>query len=348
MTAGCSASFFIPLLDVLIEFQPIARVRVHSLRDSENVYTINTMCMTYTEVNDPAIEIIGLSKSYGSHCVLDGISLTVPRGSVFALLGANGAGKTTVINILSTLVTPDSGRVMVSGHNVVRSPRAVHKAISLTGQFAAVDDLLTGRENLRMMGRLGHGLGRTVDQRVTELLDEFGLIEAADRLVKTYSGGMRRRLDIAISLLSKPEILFLDEPTTGLDPRSRQDVWRRVRELTAQGVTVVLTTQYLEEADSLADHIAVLHGGGIVAEGSAASLKRQIGADVVEVQYADGSQTSVPTDGSVGDVQRILAEIDASGRTVDRLALREPSLDDVFLQLTATTATSSTPEGASS
>ena len=315
--------------------------------NSACVYSINNMCMTHTKARDSAIDIIGLSKSYGSHSVLDGISLTVPRGSVFALLGANGAGKTTVINILSTLVTPDAGRAMVAGHDVVRSPRAVHHAISLTGQFAAVDDLLTGRENLRMMGRLGHGLGRTVDERVTQLLDEFGLAEAADRLVKTYSGGMRRRLDIAISLLSEPQILFLDEPTTGLDPRSRQSVWSRVRDLTAQGVTVVLTTQYLEEADALADHIAVLHGGHIVAEGSAAALKRQIGSNVVEVRYLDGHDASVPTDGSVHDVRRILSEIEAGGRAVEHFALREPSLDDVFLQLTGTTSVSTTSKAAS-
>ncbi|MEE6280466.1 ATP-binding cassette domain-containing protein [Georgenia sp. MJ170] len=292
------------------------------------------MSTTYTATGPPAIEISDLRKAYGTTQVLDGISLTVPRGSVFALLGPNGAGKTTTINILSTLARPDAGRVIVAGHDVVRSPRAVHHAISLTGQFAAVDDLLTGRENLRMMAQLNHLPRRTVAGRVTELLEQLDIADAADRLVRTYSGGMRRRLDIAISLLARPQVLFLDEPTTGLDPRSRQGVWRQVRELTADGVTVVLTTQYLEEADSLADTIAVLHHGRIVAEGSAAELKRRVGADVVEVGYANGTREAIPTDGSVADLRRILADVDDDGRVVDRIGLREPSLDDVFLLLT--------------
>ncbi|MEE6287898.1 ATP-binding cassette domain-containing protein [Georgenia sp. MJ173] len=292
------------------------------------------MSTAYTATDPPAIEISDLRKAYGTTQVLDGISLTVPRGSVFALLGPNGAGKTTTINILSTLARPDAGRVTVAGHDVVRSPRAVHHAISLTGQFAAVDDLLTGRENLRMMAQLNHLPRRTVGGRVTELLEQLDIADAADRLVRTYSGGMRRRLDIAISLLARPQVLFLDEPTTGLDPRSRQGVWRQVRELTADGVTVVLTTQYLEEADSLADTIAVLHHGRIVAEGSAAELKRRVGADVVEVGYANGTREAIPTDGSVADLRRILADVDDDGRVVDRIGLREPSLDDVFLLLT--------------
>ncbi len=281
----------------------------------------------------PAIEVTALHKAYGTTPVLDGISLTVPRGTVFALLGPNGAGKTTTVNILSTLVAPDAGRVLVGGHDVVREAPAVHRLISLTGQFAAVDDLLTGRENLRMMARLTHLPRPAIGHRVAELLDQFDLTRAADRLVRTYSGGMRRRLDIAVSLLAQPQVLFLDEPTTGLDPRSRQGVWDLVRALTDEGVTVVLTTQYLEEADALADHIAVLHGGHIVAEGTAASLKRLVGTDVVEVSYADGRRDAIPTDGSIHDLRRILAEVDDTG-PVKHLALRERSLDDVFLQLT--------------
>ena len=302
--------------------------------------------MTYTSA-ESAITVEGLRKSYGTVPVLDGIDFTVPAGTVFALLGPNGAGKTTTINILSTLVRPDSGRALVAGHDVVRSPQAVHRAIALTGQFAAVDGLLTGRENLQMMARLNHLPRRESGARVRELLGRFDLAGAADRPVRTYSGGMRRRLDIAICLLTRPEILFLDKPTTGLDPRSRQEVWRLVRELTADGVTAVLTTQYLEEADSLADSIAVLHSGQIVARGSAVSLKREVGTDIVEIAYADGTNEAIPTDGSVTDVQRILAGVAQSGRNVDRLGIREPSLDDVFLHLTGTTSATTLSKEAS-
>jgi len=290
-------------------------------------------------VHDPhAIEVTGLRKSFGTTRVLDGVSFSVARGEVFALLGPNGAGKTTTVNILSTLVRPDAGRVVVGGHDVVRHPRAVHRTISLTGQFAAVDELLTGRENLTMMARLGHLDRAARTLRVEELLERFELTDAADRRVSTYSGGMRRRLDIAISLLPRPAVLVLDEPTTGLDPRSRQAVWRLVGELSAEGVTVVLTTQYLEEADALADRVAVLHGGRIVGAGSPAELKRLVGEDVVEVHYADGRRTSVPTTGALADVRRILADVAGEGRPVERLAMREPSLDDVFLRLTDTPA----------
>ncbi len=290
-------------------------------------------------VASPAIEVTDLRKSFGRTRVLDGISFSVARGEVLALLGPNGAGKTTTVNILSTLVRPDAGRVVVGGHDVVRHPRAVHRTISLTGQFAAVDELLTGRENLRMMARLGHLHRPAIAPRVEELLEQFELTDAADRRVSTYSGGMRRRLDIAISLLPRPAVLVLDEPTTGLDPRSRQAVWRLVGELSAEGVTVVLTTQYLEEADALADRVAVLHGGRIVGAGSPAELKRLVGEDVVEVHYADGNRASVPTTGSLADVRRILADVAGQGREVERLAMREPSLDDVFLHLTDTPVT---------
>ncbi|WP_152192504.1 ABC transporter ATP-binding protein [Georgenia satyanarayanai] len=286
----------------------------------------------------PAIEVTGLRKSFGPTRVLDGISFSVARGEVFALLGPNGAGKTTTVNVLSTLVRPDAGRVVVGGHDVVRHPRAVHRTISLTGQFAAVDELLTGRENLRMMGRLGHLDRADLSPRVNGLLARFGLTDAADRRVSTYSGGMRRRLDIAISLLPRPAVLVLDEPTTGLDPRSRQAVWRLVGELSAEGVTVVLTTQYLEEADALADRVAVLHGGRVVGAGSPAELKRLVGEDVVEIHYADGRLASVPTTGSLADVRRILDGVAGEGHAVERLAMREPSLDDVFLRLTDTPA----------
>ncbi|HLT83763.1 MAG TPA: ATP-binding cassette domain-containing protein [Phototrophicaceae bacterium] len=282
----------------------------------------------------PAVEVAGLRKSYGTTPVLDGISFSVGRGEVFALLGPNGAGKTTTVNILSTLVRPDGGRVRVGGHDVVTDPRAVHRTISLTGQYAAVDELLTARENLRMMARLAHLPRPTVAERVAELLDRFDLTDAADRRVGTFSGGMRRRLDIAISLLPHPAVLVLDEPTTGLDPRSRQAVWRLVAELSADGVTVLLTTQYLEEADALADRVAVLHGGRIVGEGTPAELKRLVGDDVVEVHWADGAVSSFPTTGALDDVRRILTDVGREDRPVARLAMREPSLDDVFLHLT--------------
>ena len=219
----------------------------------------------------PAIEIIGLTKAYGDNAVLRGVGLSVPAGSIYALLGSNGAGKTTVIRILSTLLAADGGRAYVAGHDVGGDPAAVRESISLTGQFAAVDDVLTGRENLLLVAELRHraGHGPTVD----DLLSRFGLTEAADRRVATYSGGMRRRLDIAMSLVGDPQVLFLDEPTTGLDPQARLEVWKTVRELAGHGTTVLLTTQYLDEAEQLADRIAILHDGRIIAEGTLAELK---------------------------------------------------------------------------
>src|SRR5688572_19953632 len=213
------------------------------------------------------ISISGMTKSFGGNQALAGLDLEVSQGSIIALLGPNGAGKTTLVRILATLMTPDAGRATVAGHDVVRQPREVRKAISLTGQFAAVDELLTGEENLRMMGRLLHQRRAEVRRRTGELLERFDLVEAARRPVKTYSGGMRRRLDIAISLLGTPRVLFLDEPTTGLDPRSRIAVWELVRQLVSEGVTVLLTTQYLEEADQLADRITVIDRGKVIASG---------------------------------------------------------------------------------
>jgi ABC-2 type transport system ATP-binding protein len=228
--------------------------------------------MTYT------VNAIGLTKAYGTKKVLDGVDLAVPAGQIFALLGPNGAGKTTLIRILATLLRPDAGTATVAGHDLLADPLAVRRAISLTGQYAAVDDMLTGEENLRMMARLRHLGPRAARGRATELLSEFDLADARRRLVKTYSGGMRRRLDLAISLITAPELLFLDEPTTGLDPRSRGQLWSAVTALAAGGVTVLLTTQYLAEAEQLADRIALLHLGRIVAEGTADQLKSAVGA----------------------------------------------------------------------
>ncbi|EOM77617.1 ABC transporter [Rhodococcus rhodnii LMG 5362] len=235
------------------------------------------------------------------------------------------------MNILSTLTRPDAGVAEVAGHDVVREPAAVRGAIGLTGQFAAVDDLLTGRENLAMMARLSRVPRRRVPEVVDETLERFALAAAADRRVGTYSGGMRRRLDIAVGILARPRVLFLDEPTTGLDPRSRQGVWEFVRELVDDGVSVLLTTQYLEEADQLADEIAVLDHGRIIASGTASELKRRFGEDVVDVRYADGTVDTFPTDGSPAGLRRVLDGLAPGAETV---GVRSPSLDDVFLALT--------------
>ena len=228
--------------------------------------------MTYT------VNALGIRKAFGAKTVLDGVDLTVPAGQIFALLGPNGAGKTTLIRILATLLRPDAGTATVAGHDLLADPVGVRRAISLTGQYAAVDDMLTGEENLRMMARLRHLGPREARDRAARLLAEFDLDDARRRLVKTYSGGMRRRLDLAASLVARPELLFLDEPTTGLDPRSREQLWVAVRELAADGVTVLLTTQYLAEAEQLADHVALLHQGRIAAEGTADELMSSVGA----------------------------------------------------------------------
>lgn len=286
----------------------------------------------------------GLRKSFGDHEVLRGIDLSVGEGEVFALIGPNGAGKTTTVHILSTLVRPDAGSARVGGFDLLREADGVRDVISLTGQYAAVDGLLTGRENLEMMSRLG-GLSRSdARRRTAQLLERFDLSGAAGRRVHAYSGGMRRRLDIAISLIARPRVLFLDEPTTGLDPRSRSAVWDFVRELAYDGVTILLTTQYLEEADRLADRVAVIDDGVIAASGTSDQLKAQIGSSRLDVGFRDGSEESYPTDGSVAGVHGALAHVLRDPREAQSVDLRSPSLDDVFLALTGRTATQQTPE----
>ena len=289
-------------------------------------------------MDTPMIETRALRKAFGSTTVLTGVDLAVPQGEVLALLGPNGAGKTTTVEILSTLLRPDGGTAAVAGHDVVREPDRVRAAISLTGQYAAVDELLTGRENLRLMARLAH-LPRSAGRaRGDELLGLFDLEGAADRLVRTYSGGMRRRLDLAVGLLTRPAVLFLDEPTTGLDPRSRSDLWAVIRDVVAGGATVLLTTQYLDEADALADRIAVLDHGRVIAQGTAADLKRGVGAAHVELQLADGRTERVATDASVPDVRRILADVELRRLPVASWRVAVPTLDDVFLTLTGRAA----------
>jgi ABC-2 type transport system ATP-binding protein len=293
-----------------------------------------------------AIETVGLTKSYGPKRVLSGLDLRVPTGRVFALLGPNGAGKTTLINILSTLLKPDSGRAVVAGFDVVGDPDKVRSSISLTGQYATVDEVLTGRENAVMMARLV-GLDRVAARRRSaELLELFDLADAADKAVKSYSGGMRRRLDLAIGLITVPPVIFLDEPTTGLDTRSRQSLWAVIESLADSGVTVLLTTQYLEEADRLADRIAVINGGVVVAEGSPAELKAEVGTDVVELRdEQDQLVTEVGTDGTATGLRQALDELDPDSRRL-RVSVRKPSLDDVFLRLTGdTTITDPTGNG---
>ena len=282
---------------------------------------------------ESAVTLRGIGKSFGRTHVLDGLDLTVERGSVFALLGPNGAGKTTIINILSTLVTPDAGTATVAGFDVVRQREQVKRSISLTGQSAAVDEVLTGEENLRMMGALS-GLGAlAAKRRSQELLERFELGDAARKRAKTYSGGMRRRLDLAISLLLTPPVVFLDEPTTGLDTRSKLELWAIIRQLSAGGTTVLLTTQYLEEADRLADRIAVLDGGRIVAEGTAAELKARVGGEVLALHDASGEVLrELPTDGTLAGLRAALASL--GDTDADSVTLRRPSLDDVFLATT--------------
>jgi ABC-2 type transport system ATP-binding protein len=281
------------------------------------------------------IEVVGLRKSYGQQPVLSGVDFTVPSGSIYGLLGPNGAGKTTVVSILSTVIAPDAGNVRIDGHDLVTQPHRVRAVIGATGQFAAVDGLLTGEENLRLIADLLHLGRRTRTRRVAELLELFGLGELGPRRAGTYSGGMRRRLDIAMSLVGRPRVLFLDEPTTGLDPGSRRDTWRLVRDLAADGTTVVLTTQYLEEADELADTIGVLHDGLLVAQGSPADLKRRVGGSHVEVTF-DGCEEvlRIPSDGSVASLKTILSGLEDTS-SVTHLDIHTPNLDDVFFALTA-------------
>ncbi|MFC7280056.1 ATP-binding cassette domain-containing protein [Paractinoplanes rhizophilus] len=311
----------------------------------------------------PAIETTGLVKTFGDNRAVDGVDLTVPAGTVYGLLGPNGAGKTTVVRMLATLLRPDGGAARVFGHDVVREADAVRGRVSLTGQYASVDEDLTGTENLILLARLlGHPKSRARD-RAAQLLEAFGLAEAADRQVKKYSGGMRRRIDIAASILNTPDLLFLDEPTTGLDPRSRNQVWDIVRVVVANGTTVLLTTQYLDEADQLAQRIAVIDHGRVIAEGTPGELKSSIGAGTVHVRLRDAAQreaasavltsalgTTVRLDAdpvaltaraSGSDVlaaeqaSRALALLADAGIVVDDFSLGQPSLDEVFLALTA-------------
>ncbi|MET9547432.1 ATP-binding cassette domain-containing protein [Streptomyces sp. NPDC006627] len=301
-----------------------------------------------------AIEVVGLRKAFGGREVVAGVDLTVPAGTVYALLGPNGAGKTTTVRILSTLLPADAGEVRVAGYDVRREAEQVRASIGVTGQFSAVDELLTGRENLRLMADLGHLGRRGARDMVGRLLERFGLVEAADRRAATYSGGMKRRLDLAMTLVPGPRLIFLDEPTTGLDPRSRRDLWEIVRELVADGVTVFLTTQYLEEADQLADRMGVLDGGRLVAEGTAAELKRLVPGGHIELQAADSEAVAelarrlpraspnpgaltvtLPHDGSLTALRRLLHGIDGiDDRVVTGLAVHTPDLDDVFMALT--------------
>ena len=302
---------------------------------------------------EPAITVAGLSKSFGQSRVLDGVDLAVAEGTVFALLGPNGAGKTTIVRILSTLIPADAGEARVAGHDVLADPDGVRAAIGVTGQFSAVDELLTGEENLRLMADLHH-LGRAAGPtRVADLLDRFDLVDAARRPVSTYSGGMRRRLDLAMTLVGSPQVIFLDEPTTGLDPRSRRTMWESIRELVADGVTILLTTQYLDEADHLADRIAVLDHGRIVAEGTPEELKRRIPGGHVRLQFGSpqaleaaadllgaGSRDDdrlviqVPGDGGVRSLRRLLDQLDDADVEVEQLSIHTPDLDDVFFAVT--------------
>jgi ABC-2 type transport system ATP-binding protein len=300
-----------------------------------------------------AIAASGLRKSYGDKVVLDGVDLAVPEGTIFSLLGPNGAGKTTTVQILSTLIPADGGTVQVAGHDLARRPDDVRGAIGVTGQYSAVDKLLTGEENLLLMADLKHLSRRDGKRKAAELLDRFDLVDAARRPAGTYSGGMQRRLDLAMTLVGDPRLIFLDEPTTGLDPRSRRSMWQIVRELIASGVTIFLTTQYLEEADELADRIALLDHGRLIAEGTAEQLKRRIPGGHIELTFADthlldaarhllGAGTAdpealtlqVPSDGSVRAIRELLALLDERSIDIDDMSVHTPDLDDVFLTLT--------------
>ncbi len=301
----------------------------------------------------PAIRAAGLRKSYGKQVVLDGIDLEVAEGTVFALLGPNGAGKTTMVRILSTLLAADGGEAWIAGHDIARQPDAVRAVIGVTGQFSAVDGLFTGEENLRLMADLRH-LGKDAGRRrVAELLERFDLVDAAGKPVKTYSGGLRRRLDLAMTLVGDPRIIFLDEPTAGLDPRSRRAMWGTIQELVADGVTIFLTTQYLEEADRLAHRIGVLDRGVLVAEGTPDELKRLVPGGHVQLTFSDAAALEraaiafdgasrddesltlqVPSDGGIGSLRALLDKLEARSIDVGELSLQTPDLDDVFLSLT--------------
>ncbi|GKQ34304.1 ATP-binding cassette domain-containing protein [Streptomyces sp. A012304] len=307
-------------------------------------------------MTNPAIAASGLRKSYGEKTVLDGIDLTVPEGTIFSLLGPNGAGKTTAVKILSTLISADGGRARVAGHDLATDPQAIRATIGVTGQFSAVDGLITGEENMWLMADLHHLSRREGRQVAAELLERFDLVDAAKKPASTYSGGMKRRLDIAMTLVGDPRIIFLDEPTTGLDPRSRHTMWQIIRELVSDGVTVFLTTQYLEEADQLADRIAVLNDGKIAAEGSAEELKRLVPGGHVRLRFTDPAAyrsatgalreatrddeslaLQIPSDGSQRALRSLLDRLDSTGVEADELTVHTPDLDDVFFALTGGT-----------
>jgi len=298
-----------------------------------------------------AVSVNGLRKTYAKKVVLDGVDLTIGEGEVFALLGPNGAGKTTIVRILSTLIPADAGRATVMGYDLRGQAGAVRRVIGVTGQFSAVDDLLTGGENLALMGRLLHLPAAERRARTTEFLERFDLVEAAHQTPATYSGGMKRRLDLAMTLMGRPRLIFLDEPTTGLDPRSRKTMWQIIRDLAREGVTILLTTQYLEEADHLADHIAVLDHGRIVAEGTPEELKRRIPGAHIRLRFADATSLDkaarklsegarddeelvlrVPNKGGIRSLRDVLARLDDA--TVEDLSIHTPNLDDVFLAVT--------------
>ena len=312
--------------------------------------------------SDPAILVQDVAKSFGSVVALDGVDLEVPAGTVYGLLGPNGAGKTTLVRILTALLRPDRGRAEVLGLDVGREAERLRPRIGLAGQYAAVDENLTGRENLRMVGRLYHLPIREARRRADEILAEFSLEDAADRPVKTYSGGMRRRLDLGASLVGRPEVLFLDEPTTGLDPRTRLELWDLIERLVAGGTTLMLTTQYMEEADALADRLAVIDHGRVIADGTTEELKAQLGRDVVEVRVAadadvhealnrvrhlatgephadpDARRLALPASGGTQSLLAVVRALDEAGIGIEDVGLHRPTLDDVFLTLTGSAA----------
>ncbi|WP_346534266.1 ATP-binding cassette domain-containing protein [Micromonospora sp. DPT] len=316
--------------------------------------------MAVTTATRPAISVSGLRKTFGDKVVLDGIDLMVTEGTVFSLLGPNGAGKTTMVRILSTLVPADAGSIRVAGHDLTKEPDGVRAAIGVTGQFSAVDNLLTGAENLKLMADLHH-LGRTEGRRrIAQLIDRFDLGEMARKPASVYSGGMRRRLDLAMTLVGDPRLIFLDEPTTGLDPRSRHAMWQIIRGLVAEGVTVFLTTQYLDEADQLADRIALLDHGRLVIEGTPDELKRRIPGGHILLRFTDPTALhtaaraltaaqrdedaltlQIPSDGDVRSLRNVLDRLDDAHVEVDQLSIHTPDLDDVFFAFTGTPTSTS-------